>query len=57
MFLLAYPIIMAIDPILNIWLGAENVPAYTNLFSVIILSIGLVETLANPVVNVVYAEG
>ena len=57
MFLLAYPIIMAIDPILNIWLGAENVPAYTNLFSVIILSIGLVETLANPVVNVVYAKG
>lgn len=57
MFLLAYPIMISIDPILNIWLGKENVPEYTNVFAVIILGIGLIETLANPIINVVYAKG
>lgn len=57
MFLLAYPIIMAINPILNLWLGSDKVPLYSNMFSIIILCIGLIETLSNPIVNIVYAKG
>lgn len=57
MWLLALPIILSIDSILNLWLGASNVPAYTAEFTIIVLLTGLVETFASPIAMAVYAHG
>ena len=57
MWLLALPIILSITPILDLWLGMENVPEYTAEFTIIVLLTGLVETFASPIAMAVYAHG
>lgn len=56
-FLLSVPFFVSTDLILNLWLGAENVPKYTAQFIRMIIVIGLLETVSTPVVNVIYASG
>lgn len=56
-FLMALPICLEIDFILNLWLGANHVPEYTNIFVVLIIMISLVGNLNSPVSFVVHATG
>lgn len=56
LFLVALPVACEIDYILKIWL-ADNVPQYTNVFTVWILAIALVDILNTPVSMVVLATG
>lgn len=56
-FLLSVPFFVSTDLILNLWLGAENVPEYTAQFIRMIIIIGLLEAVSTPVVNVIYASG
>lgn len=57
MVLLSIPFFVNIDFILNLWLGEDNVPAYTNSFVRLIIIIGLIEVLSPPIVNLIYANG
>lgn len=55
LFILSLPIIMEIDLILKIWL--ENVPAYTNAFTRLILCISIIEAMSNPLMISISATG
>lgn len=57
MFLLSLPFFVNIDLILDLWLGRENVPEYTNQFVLLMIIVGLIESLAAPVINIIYANG
>lgn len=57
MLMLSYPIFIYSQFILEFWLGHNNVPEYTAFFTRICLLIGLIETLSNPIVNVIMASG
>lgn len=57
MLILSFPIIISIDSILEIWLQYKSIPEYTDIFSILILLIGLLDTLSTPIVNVIYASG
>lgn len=56
-FLLAIPIFLNTQSLLSLWLGAENVPEYTAEFIKWIILIGMLEVLASPIVNIIYAKG
>lgn len=51
------PIALEIDFILNIWLGEESVPYYTNFFTILVLMIALVDITNTPISMVVHATG
>ena len=53
--LLAFPIVLCINPILKIWLGI--VPEHTNNFVVIMLAAGLIEPLEIALINAIHATG
>lgn len=54
--ILALPIILELDFILNLWLG-NNVPEYTRSFTVLILVNMVVSSLNTPVSQVIHATG
>lgn len=54
--MLAIPVILEIDLLLNVWLG-KSVPQNTNLFAVLVILDSLVGVLNAPVTQVVYATG
>lgn len=56
-FLLAIPFFISTDLILDLWLGSSNVPAYTPDFVKLMILIGILEVMASPVINVIYAKG
>ena len=53
--LIAFPIVLCINPILKIWLGI--VPEHTNTFVVIMLAAGLIEPLKIALINAIHATG
>lgn len=56
LLLIALPVILEIDYLLNIWLG-HDVPSYTAAFSSIIILDSLVLTLNSPISALVHASG
>lgn len=57
MMMLSLPIMIYSQEILELWLGKNNVPKFASFFTVVFLMIGLIETLSNPIVNVILAKG
>lgn len=57
LFAMALPITLEIDFILNLWLGKDAVPTYTNIFTILVLLIALVDILNTPLSMVVHATG
>lgn len=57
MMMLSLPIMIYSREILELWLGKDNVPELASFFTVVFLMIGLIETLSNPIVNVIFAKG
>lgn len=57
-FLLALvtPVVLEIDYILNMWLGADMVPDYTILFSILVLINMLVSAFHSPMTQIVHAS-
>ncbi len=53
--ILAFPIILCIEPILKLWLGI--VPEHTNIFVVIMLISGLIEPMKVALINAIHATG
>lgn len=51
------PVALEIDFILDLWLGSDAVPNYTNIFTILVLMIALVDILNTPVSMVVHATG
>lgn len=51
------PICLEVDYVLNLWLGKESVPTYTNIFTIIVLMIALIDILNTPLSMVVHATG
>lgn len=56
MIMLAVPLSIEIDFILNLWLG-ENVPEHTNAFIIILLNIAVVNLLTGILATIVHATG
>ncbi|EKN06848.1 MATE family efflux transporter [Parabacteroides johnsonii] len=52
---LILPIMLAIDPILNLWL--KDVPAYTNIFVCLMLCISMIDAVSNPFMTASAATG
>lgn len=57
MWAIALPVMISMDDILNLWLGSENVPTYTNTFVQIILFTGLFDALGASISVPLYATG
>lgn len=55
MLLISFPVLLCVDPILNIWLG--TVPDYTANFVRIMLLTGLLQPLKNGMINGIHATG
>lgn len=55
MLLLVFPILLCVEPILHIWLGA--VPEYTNNFVRIMLLCALLEPLKSGLIAAIHATG
>ena len=56
LFILALPVVLEIDFILNIWLGG-NIPTYTKIFTLLIVSESLIGVFNPPVSFMVHATG
>ena len=56
MYLMVLPVATEIDYILRLWLG-DNVPEYTNYFSILILAIALIDIYNWPTSIMIYASG
>lgn len=54
---ISLPIMLNISLILNLWLGKENIPEYTGIFTIIILLTTVVSAYANPTSCIAYATG
>lgn len=57
LFLLALPICLEINFVLNLWLGKGNVPECTNIFIVLVSVMSLLSTLSSQISFVVHATG
>lgn len=55
LFLLAFPLMLNIDFILELWL--KNVPKHTSVFCILILIYSLIETMSKPVGLAIHATG
>lgn len=55
--IIAIPVILNIDFLLNLWLGADNVPQYTAAFLVIIILVSLIQSLSATSSTAVQATG
>ena len=56
MWVMTLPILFSIDAVLKIWLG-ENIPEYTNIFVIVILLTGLIDSLGSSISASFYATG
>jgi O-antigen/teichoic acid export membrane protein len=56
MLLLSVPVFVDTNLILSLWLG-NNVPEHTISFTKIVILTGLIDNLAAPIVNILYANG
>ena len=54
---LSLPIMLNISSILNFWLGRNNVPEYTESFTILVLLTTIISAYANPTSCVAYAIG
>lgn len=57
MWMLVLPLIIAINPILCVWLGSDSVPPYTSIFTILALLTGLVDSYASTISLAIYAIG
>ena len=57
MWILVLPLILSVNQILTLWLGAGAVPEYTALFTVLVLLTGLVDSYATTISLAFYAIG
>lgn len=57
LYLMVLPVSLEIDYILGLWLGNENVPEYTAIFTILVLLISLIDILNTPVSMFVHATG
>lgn len=57
MWIIALPVIICINDVLLVWLGAGNVPPHTNEFVIIILFTGLFDSLGSSLSTSIYATG
>ena len=57
LYLLALPICLDIDFILNLWLGKGAAPDYTNVFIILVVIMALIGTLGTQISFVVHATG
>lgn len=55
MFFLAVPVLVFIDPVLELWL--KNVPPYTALFSILVIATSLLDSLSHPLMTLAQATG
>lgn len=56
LFMMALPISVEIEYVLNLWLK-NTVPDYTAIFSILVLAVTLVDILQTPITMMVYATG
>ena len=56
LYIVAYPIVLEIDYVLNLWLG-RNVPEHTSTFIIIVILIAFLSTMNGAVSAVVHASG
>ena len=56
LLLLSFPVLLEINQILTMWLG-NNVPEYTELFSILVIITAIIEVLASPISTIVHATG
>lgn len=56
MWIIIFPIIILLDPILSFWLG-DNIPEKTQIFLPIILLTGLIDSLGSSISTPLYATG
>ena len=54
---ISLPIMLNISTILSLWLGKNNVPEYTGIFTIITLLITTISAYANPTSCIAYATG
>jgi len=54
---LSLPIMLNISGILDLWLGANNVPEHAGIFTIIVLMTSMVSAFANPTSGIIYATG
>lgn len=57
MYVLSVPVILEIDYILNIWLGASSVPQHTAIFTVLVIVNYLINIFNTPMSQVIQATG
>lgn len=57
LFLIAFPLILTIKPVLTIWLGAKNVSEDTITFSQLILIFSLINVFEQPITVLMQASG
>ena len=57
MWILVLPLILSIDQVLDLWLGAGSIPEYTAMFTVLVLLSGLVDSYATTISLAIYAIG
>lgn len=55
MFITAFPVLLEIDPILSFWL--VDIPPLTSIFARIIIIIGLIDCISNPLITGALAHG
>lgn len=56
LWIMSFPIMLKIEFIFNLWLGDET-PAYTELFTILVLCTGVIEAFASPISTLVHATG
>ena len=57
LMLLGFPIMFEIDFILKLWLGANNVPEYTSIMTILVIVLSMVETFTYTIGCAVQATG
>jgi O-antigen/teichoic acid export membrane protein len=56
-YVISLPVLLEIDMILRIWLGGNNIPPDTSLFTRLVILTGIVDAFATPLSTVVHATG
>ena len=57
MWIISLPLILSMNQVLSVWIGADFIPEYTALFTKIVLLTGLVDSLSSMIATGVYAIG
>ena len=57
MWIISLPLILSMNQVLAVWIGADFIPEYTTIFTKIVLLTGLVDSLSSMIATGVYATG